>query len=261
MDRSPRLLTVAEAAFSVLLRMLRPPSLRVSPEARSRGPGPDLGPDRGCRSPHRPRARQSGAWTAQTCLSWRAPPYGHTSRHTPSRVMPSLSATAALRPLSAWQCHSARCSPRAVKAQSSSRPQARVIRPQPAVSPACPCAPSRPNSVRPRACSRTTSPPSAPCSNTPTACWNNAPSPAPPPCGPGPGRPQGRRALRPRPGHRLRPQVRPGPREAAETDSRRAGGPAPLAEGAQSFVLGLVVQALFDPSGFPPERYVELLDG
>ncbi len=111
MDRSPRLLTVAEAAFSVLLRMLRPPSLRVSPGARSRGPGPGLGPDRGCRSPHRPWARQSGAGTAQTCLSWRAPPYGHTSRHTPSRVMPSLSATAALRPLSARQCHSARCSP------------------------------------------------------------------------------------------------------------------------------------------------------
>ncbi|PPS90621.1 TetR/AcrR family transcriptional regulator [Streptomyces sp. MH60] len=37
--------------------------------------------------------------------------------------------------------------------------------------------------------------------------------------------------------------------------------PAQLAEGAQSFVLGLVVQALFDPSTFPPERQVELLDG
>ncbi len=39
------------------------------------------------------------------------------------------------------------------------------------------------------------------------------------------------------------------------------GDPAQLAAGAQSFVLGLVVQALFDPVTFTPERQVELLDG
>lgn len=33
-----------------------------------------------------------------------------------------------------------------------------------------------------------------------------------------------------------------------------------IAAGAQSFVLGLVVQALFDPTGFPPQRQVEILD-
>lgn len=33
-----------------------------------------------------------------------------------------------------------------------------------------------------------------------------------------------------------------------------------IAAGAQSFVLGLVVQALFDPAGFPPQRQVEILD-
>ncbi|KQV20601.1 MULTISPECIES: TetR/AcrR family transcriptional regulator [unclassified Kitasatospora] len=33
-----------------------------------------------------------------------------------------------------------------------------------------------------------------------------------------------------------------------------------VAAGAQSFVLGLVVQALFAPDEFPPERQVELLD-
>ncbi|MFH8586924.1 TetR/AcrR family transcriptional regulator [Streptomyces celluloflavus] len=39
-----------------------------------------------------------------------------------------------------------------------------------------------------------------------------------------------------------------------------AGDPARIAAGAQSFVLGLVVQALFDPSAFPPHHQVELLD-
>ncbi|MEV7237982.1 TetR/AcrR family transcriptional regulator [Streptomyces sp. NPDC051020] len=39
-----------------------------------------------------------------------------------------------------------------------------------------------------------------------------------------------------------------------------AGDPARIAAGAQSFVLGLVVQALFDPPAFPPDRQVELLD-
>lgn len=38
------------------------------------------------------------------------------------------------------------------------------------------------------------------------------------------------------------------------------GDPARIATGAQSFVLGLVVQALFDPASFPPERQIELLD-
>ncbi len=38
------------------------------------------------------------------------------------------------------------------------------------------------------------------------------------------------------------------------------GDPARIAAGAHSFVLGLVVQALFDPATFPPERQVELLD-
>ncbi|MFJ6945070.1 TetR/AcrR family transcriptional regulator [Streptomyces wuyuanensis] len=33
-----------------------------------------------------------------------------------------------------------------------------------------------------------------------------------------------------------------------------------IAAGAQSFVLGLVVQALFDPAGFPPQRQVEIVD-
>ncbi|MGW3656025.1 TetR/AcrR family transcriptional regulator [Streptomyces sp. NPDC005151] len=39
-----------------------------------------------------------------------------------------------------------------------------------------------------------------------------------------------------------------------------AGDPARIAAGAQSFVLGLVVQALFDPLAFPPRRQAELLD-
>jgi AcrR family transcriptional regulator len=39
-----------------------------------------------------------------------------------------------------------------------------------------------------------------------------------------------------------------------------AADPARVAAGAQAFVLGLVVQALFDPAAFPPERQIELLD-
>lgn len=38
------------------------------------------------------------------------------------------------------------------------------------------------------------------------------------------------------------------------------GDPERVAAGAQSFVLGLVVQALFSPTAFPPERQAELLD-
>ncbi len=49
---------------------------------------------------------------------------------------------------------------------------------------------------------------------------------------------------------------------AQELGELPAGGdPVRIAAGAQSFVLGLVVQALFDPAAFPPERQVELLDG
>ncbi|MFD5424323.1 TetR/AcrR family transcriptional regulator [Streptomyces sp. NPDC127084] len=38
------------------------------------------------------------------------------------------------------------------------------------------------------------------------------------------------------------------------------GDPSDIAARAQSFVLGLVVQALFDPAAFPPRRQVQLLD-
>ncbi|MGW5425348.1 TetR/AcrR family transcriptional regulator [Streptomyces sp. NPDC003943] len=38
------------------------------------------------------------------------------------------------------------------------------------------------------------------------------------------------------------------------------GDPSRLATGAQSFVLGLVVQSLLDPAAFPAKRQVELLD-
>ncbi|MDT0449771.1 TetR/AcrR family transcriptional regulator [Streptomyces hesseae] len=38
------------------------------------------------------------------------------------------------------------------------------------------------------------------------------------------------------------------------------GDPERIAAGAQSFVLGLVVQALFSPTAFPPQRQAELLD-
>jgi AcrR family transcriptional regulator len=47
---------------------------------------------------------------------------------------------------------------------------------------------------------------------------------------------------------------------AQELGELPPGDPAAIAAGAQSFVLGLVVQALFDPTSFPPERQVELLD-
>ncbi|MFJ2564334.1 TetR/AcrR family transcriptional regulator [Streptomyces sp. NPDC088770] len=39
-----------------------------------------------------------------------------------------------------------------------------------------------------------------------------------------------------------------------------AGDAARVAAGIQSFVLGLVVQALLDPEAFPPHRQIELLD-
>ncbi|MGW7260220.1 TetR/AcrR family transcriptional regulator [Streptomyces sp. NPDC054834] len=47
---------------------------------------------------------------------------------------------------------------------------------------------------------------------------------------------------------------------AQELGELPPGDPAHIAVGAQSFILGLVVQALFDPAAFPPERQVELLD-
>jgi AcrR family transcriptional regulator len=47
---------------------------------------------------------------------------------------------------------------------------------------------------------------------------------------------------------------------AQELGELPPGDPAHIAAGAQSFVLGLVVQALFDPAAFPPQRQAELLD-
>ncbi|GAA4212274.1 TetR/AcrR family transcriptional regulator [Actinocatenispora rupis] len=47
---------------------------------------------------------------------------------------------------------------------------------------------------------------------------------------------------------------------AQERGEIRAGDPADIAAGAESFVLGLVVQALFDPAAFPARRQVALLD-
>ncbi|BCJ69282.1 TetR/AcrR family transcriptional regulator [Polymorphospora rubra] len=47
---------------------------------------------------------------------------------------------------------------------------------------------------------------------------------------------------------------------AQELGELPLGNPAHIAAGAQAFILGLVVQALFDPAAFPPQRQVELLD-
>ncbi|MES4904418.1 MULTISPECIES: TetR/AcrR family transcriptional regulator [unclassified Streptomyces] len=47
---------------------------------------------------------------------------------------------------------------------------------------------------------------------------------------------------------------------AQELGELPPGDPARIAAGAESFVLGMVVQALFDPAAFPPQRQVELLD-
>jgi AcrR family transcriptional regulator len=47
---------------------------------------------------------------------------------------------------------------------------------------------------------------------------------------------------------------------AQELGELPPGSPERIAAGAQSFVLGLVVQALFDPAGFTPQRQVEILD-
>jgi AcrR family transcriptional regulator len=48
---------------------------------------------------------------------------------------------------------------------------------------------------------------------------------------------------------------------AQEVGELPAADPDAVAAGLQSFVLGLVVQALFDPETFPPDRQVALLDG
>ncbi|MER5782318.1 TetR/AcrR family transcriptional regulator [Streptomyces mobaraensis] len=47
---------------------------------------------------------------------------------------------------------------------------------------------------------------------------------------------------------------------AQELGELPPGDPDRIAAGAQGFALGLVVQALFDPAAFPPERQTELLD-
>lgn len=47
---------------------------------------------------------------------------------------------------------------------------------------------------------------------------------------------------------------------AQELGELPPGDPADIAVGAQAFVLGLVVQTLFDPAAFPPQRQVGLLD-
>ncbi|MBC2876307.1 MULTISPECIES: TetR/AcrR family transcriptional regulator [Streptomyces] len=47
---------------------------------------------------------------------------------------------------------------------------------------------------------------------------------------------------------------------AQELGELPPGDPDRIAAGAQGFTLGLVVQALFDPAAFPPERQTELLD-
>ncbi|MFF1379745.1 TetR/AcrR family transcriptional regulator [Streptomyces sp. NPDC058308] len=47
---------------------------------------------------------------------------------------------------------------------------------------------------------------------------------------------------------------------AQELGELPPGDPTDIAAGAESFTLGLVVQALFDPAAFPPQRQVKLLD-
>ncbi|MER5884570.1 TetR/AcrR family transcriptional regulator [Streptomyces sp. NPDC001941] len=56
--------------------------------------------------------------------------------------------------------------------------------------------------------------------------------------------------------HRLRALVA----AAQERGELPPGDPDRTAAAAQAFVLGLVVQSLFDPEAFPPERQVRLLD-
>ncbi|MEW1691404.1 TetR/AcrR family transcriptional regulator [Streptomyces sp. NPDC091265] len=60
---------------------------------------------------------------------------------------------------------------------------------------------------------------------------------------------------------RSRDRLRDRVAAAQELGELLPGDPAYIAAGAQSFALGLVVQALFDPAAFAPQRQVELLDG
>ncbi|MFJ6071005.1 TetR/AcrR family transcriptional regulator [Streptomyces sp. NPDC093065] len=59
---------------------------------------------------------------------------------------------------------------------------------------------------------------------------------------------------------RSRERLRTRVAAAQELGELPPGDPTRIAASAQSFVLGLVVQALFDPAAFPPQRQVELLD-
>ncbi|MFG2643447.1 TetR/AcrR family transcriptional regulator [Streptomyces sp. NPDC048370] len=59
---------------------------------------------------------------------------------------------------------------------------------------------------------------------------------------------------------RGRDRLRDAVAAAQERGELSPGDPARIAAGAQSFVLGLVVQALLDPEAFPPDLQVELLD-
>lgn len=59
---------------------------------------------------------------------------------------------------------------------------------------------------------------------------------------------------------RSRDKLRDKVEAAQEAGELPDGDPARIAAGAQAFVLGLVVQALFDPEAFPPCRQAELLD-
>ncbi|MGW0773558.1 TetR/AcrR family transcriptional regulator [Streptomyces sp. NPDC002835] len=59
---------------------------------------------------------------------------------------------------------------------------------------------------------------------------------------------------------RSRDRLRASVADAQRLGELPAGDPGRIAAGAQAFVLGLVVQALFDPAAFPPDRQTQLLD-
>lgn len=59
---------------------------------------------------------------------------------------------------------------------------------------------------------------------------------------------------------RSRDRLRTSVADAQRLGELPAGDPGRVAAGALAFVLGLVVQALFDPAAFPPERQTRLLD-
>ncbi|MEZ0092199.1 TetR/AcrR family transcriptional regulator [Streptacidiphilus sp. EB129] len=60
---------------------------------------------------------------------------------------------------------------------------------------------------------------------------------------------------------RSRERIRDHVREAQRLGELPPSDPDDVAASAQSFVLGLIVQALFSAEEFPPERQVRLLDG